>query len=288
MPTQLVLVVQLDASDPPARLGEWLEAAGLDLDVRALDEGQALPADLSEHGAVVVMGGAMGAWDDESTPYLPAVRELLRRAVAEEVPTLAVCLGYQLLAAANGGTVRPMPDGPEVGAQLVAKRTAAATDPLFATLPITPDVIQWHHDEVSQLPPGAVHLASSPACENQAFRLGRLAWGVQFHIESTPDMVREWAATDPPEGWDTDLLLERADAVQDDLAEVWAPFAATFAGIARDPAAVPPPRGVRTSTAAPITDPAAIRAALAAEANTAHGGGSHGVLPFPQRREPDA
>lgn len=269
MPSQPVLVVQLDASDPPARLGDWLRAVGLVLDVRALDAGETLPAELSGHGGVVVMGGEMGAWDDETAPYLPAVRELLRRAVAQEVPTLGVCLGAQLLAAANGGTVRRRPDGPEIGAQLVAKRAATATDPLFASLPITPDVIQWHYDEVSQLPPGAIHLASSPVCDNQAFRLGRLAWGIQFHIETTPAMVRAWAADLSADGWDVDRVVERAEAVHDDLAEVWAPFAAAFAAVVADPAAVPAPRGPRTSTAVPLTDPAAIRAALAAEATHA-------------------
>lgn len=279
-----VLVVQLDASDPPARLGEWLVDAGLDLDVRALDAGAELPSDLSDHNAIVVMGGAMGALDDATVPYLPAVRSLLREAVSDEVPALGVCLGHQLLAVANGGQIRRMPDGPEIGAQLVAKRTAAADDPLFSTLPITPDVLQWHFDEVHLLPPGAVQLASSPACEHQAFRLGRLAWGLQFHIETDAGIVRAWA--DEDRGTLDDDVLEaivaRAVTIDDDLAEVWAPFAASFADVVRDPGSVPEPRSVPSTTAAPLTDPAAIRAALAAEAHAARG-----LLPMPGLRRPD-
>ena len=277
-----LLVVQLDPSDPPARLGEWLRAAGLDLDVRALDAGDELPADLTAHCGVLVLGGAQSANDD--VPELKAVKAMLRDAIANEVPTLGVCLGFQLLAAANGGQVRRAPNGPELGAQLVAKRTTAATDPLFAALPITPDVLQWHFDEVSVLPPGAIQLAGSPGCEQQAFRLGRLAWGVQFHIETTPEIVRSWAREDAAElaDYDLDAIMARVVDTDADLIEVWQPFAAAFADLVRDPDAVEPPRGVPSSTATPLTDPAAIRAALAAEASAARG-----VLPMPQLRRPD-
>ncbi len=278
------LVVQLDASDPPARLGDWLTAAGLDLDVRALDAGADLPDDLGGHDAIIVLGGAMGALDDSAAPFLPAVRALLRTAVSDEVPVLGVCLGHQLLAVANGGQIRRMPQGPEIGAQLVAKRTAAADDPLFHAVPITPDVLQWHFDEVHVLPPGAVQLATSPGCEQQAFRLGRLAWGIQFHIETDADIVRSWAAEDRGTIKDDELeaIVARAVTIDDDLAEVWQPFAAAFADVVRDPDAVPQPNTTPSSSAAPLTDPAAIRAALAAEANAARG-----VLPMPGLRRPD-
>jgi GMP synthase-like glutamine amidotransferase len=263
-----VLVVVNDESDQPGPLGDWLAEAGLQLDVV---RGPDLPADLSGHDGLIVLGGSMGAWDDEQAPWLPHERTLLRSAVADEMPTLAICLGAQLLAAANGGRVEPNPDGPEFGAQLVAKRATAAADPLFGPLPITPDVLQWHFDAVTVLPPGAIRLASSPACENQAFRLGRLAWALQFHIETTPDLVRLWAAEDAAalDGYDLDLMLSRSDAAHTDIAEVWQGFAAGFAEVVREPATVPAPRTVPSSTAEPVTDPAAIRAALAAEAHAA-------------------
>lgn len=271
-----ILVLRLDASDPSARLGQWLREAGVELDERALDAGDELPPDLSAHDGLVVMGGAMGAWDDATVPYLAPVRQLLRDAVSAEVPTLGVCLGHQLLAAANGGQVRRMPDGPEVGALLVAKRSVAVSDPLFGAMPITPDVLQWHYDEVSVLPAGAVQLASSPECEQQAFRLGRVAWGIQFHIETTPQMVREWAAErdEALDDYDMDAILARALAVHDDLAEVWQPFAARFADIVRDPS---------SASAAAAPDPvAAARAALAGELNAARA-----PLPMPGLRPHD-
>jgi GMP synthase (glutamine-hydrolysing) len=280
-----ILVLQLAASDPPGRLAGWLSTAGLVLDVRDAAEPGAVPESLDSHAGLIVLGGGMGAAEDDRAPFLPAVRALLRAAVTAEVPTLGVCLGAQLLALANGGRVAPNPEGPEFGAQLIAKRTAAAADPLFGPMPITPDVIQWHFDAVITLPPGAVQLAGSPLCENQAFRLGRLAWGIQFHIETTPEIVRAWAASDAEalDGYDVDRILQRADAADPDVAEAWQPFAAAFAGVVLDPASVPAARAVPTSTAAPISDPAAIRAALAAELTASR---HPAVLPMPGRRPP--
>jgi GMP synthase (glutamine-hydrolysing) len=279
-----VLVVQNAASDPIGRLGTWLTDAGAHLDVVAADD---LPSELTGVDALISLGGPMGANDDATVPWMAHEKQVLRAAVAQEIPTLGICLGAQLLAAANGGRVEVSPEGPEIGAQLVAKRTAAGTDPLFAELPITPDVIQWHYDAITALPPGAIHLASSPVCDYQAFRLGRLAWGVQFHIETTPDVVRDWAdehkAAEGLDGLDLDLIVARSDAIHADIEEVWAPFAARFVDVARDPGSVPAPSGPQVSVAAPLTDPAAIRAALAAEAQAARG-----ILPMPAVRPPDA
>ncbi len=281
MPGPRLLVVHNADSDPVGRLGTWLTEAGAVLEIV---DGPGLPADLEGFDGLVVLGGPMGANDDADATWLPHERALLRAAVTTELPTLGVCLGAQLLAAANGGRVIVNPEGPEIGAQLVAKRGAASTDPLWGPLPITPDVIQWHFDTIVTLPPGAIHLASSPMCEYQAFRLGRLAWGIQFHIETTPDVVRAWAAKYARQFDQLDLerTVSRAVAVHDDLEEVWAPFAAAFVEIAAAPGAVAAAGGVRESVAKPVTDPAAIRAALAAEANAARTS-----LPMPGLRPRD-
>jgi GMP synthase (glutamine-hydrolysing) len=283
-----LLVVENADSDPIGRLGGWLSAAGLELDVHRPYEGAPLPSELNAYAGLLVLGGGMGAGDDAEAPWLPQVRVLLRAAVSAELPTLGVCLGAQLLAVANGGQVAANPGGPEFGAQLIAKRAACADDPLFGLLPITPDVIQWHFDAITALPPGAVQLASSPGSDIQAFRLGRLAWGIQFHIETTPEVVRAWAATDAPalEGYDVPRLLRRSDAVHDDLAEVWQPFAASFAAVVRDPTAVRASRAAPTSTAEPITDPAEIRAALAAELTASRGPTALPLLGLPGLRQP--
>ncbi|MEO9138181.1 MAG: type 1 glutamine amidotransferase [Jatrophihabitans sp.] len=283
MVTTRALILQLDRADPPGRLADWLTDAGLAFDVCDISAGAAVPSNLSDYDALVVLGGAMSASDDGAHSFLASVRELLRAAVRNEVPTLAICLGAQLLALAHGGRIEPNPEGPELGAQLIAKRSAGATDPLFGPMPITPDVIQWHYDTISALPAGAVHLANSPMCENQAFRLGRLAWGLQFHFETTTDVVEAWARTDAQQlqDFDLDLILRRSAAIHGDLEEVWRPFVSSFADLVRDPDSVAAAVGPATSTAAPVTDPAAIRAALAAEANA-----SRASLPMPTMRRP--
>lgn len=238
---RLLVVVPSD-TDPPARLGEWLRAAGLELDERHCDAGSELPGDLSGHDGLLVLGGPQSARDDEATsPELVGVRELLRQALADDVPTLAVCLGAQLLAQAGGGRVRTGIDGPEVGATLVAKRDSADADKVFGPLPISPDVISWHHDEIAELPTGAALLASNPFYPHQAYRLGQHVYGLQFHIETTPEIVRDWAARDDVgvanSPFDVETICARAAAVHPDVEEAWAPFAQRFAELVRSRAA---------------------------------------------------
>ena len=184
----------------------------------------------------------MGARDDDIAPWLPATRRLLATAVRTATPTLGVCLGGQLLAAATGGSVRKGPDGPEIGAYLTAKRDAAMDDPLFADVPMTPDVMQYHNDVVASLPQGSVLLLSSTGYPNQAWRQGPAAWGVQFHLETTAENVRDWARN---EGRPlTGRLGPVLDGAEDTMGEVWREFAFRFVAFARDfvPAEQEPPR----------------------------------------------
>jgi GMP synthase (glutamine-hydrolysing) len=273
----ILLVIQLDGSDPLGRLGDWLVQDGLNVDVRDLSAGDAVPADLDAAQGVLVLGRSTSASSDARSAGHAAVQQLFTRAIAQELPALAIGLGSHLLAAATGGRVGANPEGPEYGAQLIAKRANSATDPLFAALPITPDVIQWHVDTVLELPPGAIHLASSPICAVQAYRLGRLAWGIQFHLETDAELLRGWAAADADSllDYDVDAILTRAEGADDDVTHAWQPFVAAFAQIVMDPSTVPAARPIRVSTADPITDPAEIRAALANEMQSAR------QLPWP-------
>lgn len=270
MPALPLLVVQHELDDPPGRLGTWLEDAGVPLDVRTPFDGGTLPADLDRHAGLLVLGGAAAAHDDAVAPWLPEVRRLLSAAVQGEVPTFAICLGAQLLAVATGGRVERGAAGPELGAQLIAKRATAVTDPLFGPMPITPDVIQWHYDAIVALPPAAVLLASSPVYDVQAFRVGRLAWGLQGHIETTPELARRWAETDPTLiEYDLSKLLARMDDAHVYIEQAWRPVAQRFAEVLADPSSVRPRSGPNVVTAAPVEDPAAIRAALAMQMQSA-------------------
>jgi GMP synthase-like glutamine amidotransferase len=227
-----LLVVEPSDGDPVERLGEWLAQAGAELTVcRPAADG--LPDRLDEVDGLVCMGGEMGAYDDADHPWLVELRSLLGRAVAGRLPVLGVCLGAQLLALATGGEVRKAVNGPEVGTQLIAKRDVAAHDPLFAQLPLTPDVIQFHHDEISRLPPGATLLASSPRYSNQAFRIGAAGYGLQCHIETSPATVVCWARRDTAGNFPVHQLdRDHLEQVHVDIAQAWQPFATRFVALA--------------------------------------------------------
>jgi GMP synthase-like glutamine amidotransferase len=194
--------------------------------------GDPLPETLDGYVALVVMGGAQSAYPgpdgSRDADWFPALEGLLRKAVRYEKATLAVCLGAQLLATAHAGTVERSAAGPEIGPRLVARRDAADRDPLWAPVPLSPDVIQWHHDEISELPLGATLLAASTFYPHQAFRLGSRAWGVQFHPECDRDMIARWVADNDADPG----LVDACAAVLPDLEEVWRPFAGRFAAIA--------------------------------------------------------
>ena len=227
-----VLVIEHDPSDPVLRLGDWLTEAGAVLTVCRPHAGDPIPTELTGFAALISMGGEMGARDDEIAPWLPATRKLLATAVRTTTPTLGVCLGSQLLAAATGGTVRKGADGPEIGAYLTAKRDAAMDDPLFADVPMTPDVMQYHYDVVTTLPQGAVLLLSSTGYPNQAWRQGPAAWGVQFHLETSAENVRDWARGEGQEL--TGRLGPVLDYAEETMGEVWRDFAHRFVAFARD------------------------------------------------------
>lgn len=192
-----VLVVQHEDGCPPALLGKWLVEAGVDLDVRRAYAGDPLPPDLSGHEAMVILGGEMGANDDVEHPWLTPTKELARSAVRDAVPTLGVCLGHQLIAAALGGTVGRNPRGRQVGVYDIGWTTAASTDPLLAPLATPRRAIQWNEDLVLASPPGATVLATTALGEIQAMRFAPTVWGVQWHPEATPDMISSWVAFDP-------------------------------------------------------------------------------------------
>jgi len=176
------LVVQHAEPEGPYAIGDALDAAGVDVDVRRTFAGAGLPADAARLDGLVVMGGPMSAYSDLGFPTRMAELNLLSDALERGVPILGVCLGSQLLALAGGGRVYRGPAGPEIGWGLVELTDHAAADPLLFGLPRRLPVLHWHGDTF-ELPLGAVHLAASSRYRAQGFRCGAQAWGFQFHLE---------------------------------------------------------------------------------------------------------
>ena len=228
-PRRRALVVQHTPGEGPGTLARWLPAAGLDLDVVRPYAGDTLPERVTGHDALIVLGGPQQAYDDDSAPWLRATKDLLAAAVEDDVAVLGICLGAQLLAEATGGVVEPGENGPEIGARLVAKRDAAGVDPLAWDTPMSWICVQWHWDAITELPPGATLLASSTRYPHQMFRVGERAWGMQFHIEPTAEILTRWATEEGV----PDALLERSLAELPEVEDLWEPVLARFAAVVR-------------------------------------------------------
>ncbi len=185
-----ILVLQHIACEPPGVYEEVLRERGAEIHRVELDEGEPLPG-RRDFDAIVCMGGPMSAVDDAELPWLSAEKRLIAEAVHAGTPFWGVCLGVQLLAAGLGARVYPGP-APEVGLLPVELTEEALADPVFGGMPRELLTLQWHGDTFD-LPEGAVRLAGSPVYPNQAFRVADAAYGVQFHLEVSPDLAGEWA-----------------------------------------------------------------------------------------------
>ncbi len=188
-PAPRLLVLQHARCEPPGVYEDELRERRIGFDRVVLDEGEAQP-DWRGYAGLVVMGGAMGAYEGAAHPWLGPELALIGEAVAAGTAYWGVCLGAQLLAAALGGRVAPGPE-PELGVHEVQLTPAAAADPIFAQAPPRFRSLQWHGDTY-ELPGGAVQLARSPQYEQQAFVHGR-AYAVQFHLEVDRALAERWA-----------------------------------------------------------------------------------------------
>lgn len=141
--------------------------------------------------ALILMGGSMSANDDLA--FLHREIEQVRAAVRLGKPVLGICLGAQLIAKALGANVYPNATK-EIGWAPVTFTDAARNDPLFRDF--KSEVVFHWHGETFDLPQGAELLTSSAACRHQAFRLGDHVYGLQFHLEVTPEMISQWCQED--------------------------------------------------------------------------------------------
>lgn len=243
----ILTVIEHMPTCPLDRFAGWLTETSDDvrLDVVRPWQGDAVPALADAGDGLLVLGGQGHAYDDATSPWLPATRELLAAAVDAGLPTLGICLGAQLLAVATGGRVQvSAPPGREAGVIDVHPRPDAVDDALLGGLaadvpadhPLGGGVLaampSMHADAVVDLPARAVWLASSRLYPYQAFRVGDAAWGLQFHPEVSEDTFAAWA--DLHDDVDTQAVVaqlrDRAAEVEHGGREIAHRFVAVVAG----------------------------------------------------------
>ena len=183
------VVLQHVEWEGPGIIAHEAEKYGCEVDIRRLDREDEIPT-MDYIGGLVVMGGPLGAYEEDRYPFLRKECELLRAVTHRGLPVFGVCLGAQLLAKALGAKVFPG-HGAEIGFGSIELAEAGRQDALFVGFGEHLPALHWHGDTFT-LPEGAVLLASSPMYAHQAFRFGSRAYGLQFHIEPDTDTWTAW------------------------------------------------------------------------------------------------
>ena len=185
-----VLVFQHDPFEDLGFFSEVLEKQRTGYRVLRLFHGEMPAEDWERIGALIILGGPMSVNDEEQFPFLRWEKRIIRAAIDEAVPVVGICLGAQLIATTLGtmvyhGRVK------EIGWSPISITAHGQVDSLLGYLPENATVFQWHGDGF-ELPAGAIRLASSVNYKNQAFRVGKNIYALQFHLEVTPPMIARW------------------------------------------------------------------------------------------------
>jgi GMP synthase-like glutamine amidotransferase len=185
-----VAIFRHSPTEGPGYFATYLDRHAIPQRLVRLDEGERVPHGLDSFSGLVFMGGPMSVNDD--LPWIAPVLELIRGAVAKDVPVLGHCLGGQLMSKALGGVVSRTPLK-EIGWGDVRVEDSATARAWFGSG--RPSFVTFHwHGETFSIPPGATPVLSSPWCQNQGFALGPHL-GMQCHIEMTEELVQSWCDT---------------------------------------------------------------------------------------------
>jgi len=185
-----LLVFQHSAREPLGVFDPMLRRAGFRIRYVNFSRQPELKPDVSRYNGLIVLGGPMNVDQQDRFPHLATEIAAIQQALSLDIPILGICLGAQLLAAALGANVRPH-SVREIGWYPLHPTGEAGQDALCRHLGEHQHVFQWHA-YTFDLPPGAVHLASTPTCPNQAFRYGDRAYGLQFHLEADQHLIQRW------------------------------------------------------------------------------------------------
>lgn len=166
----------------------WITTQGHQLTLTRLYANDALPHP-DDFDRLVIMGGPMNIYEEQHYPWLSGEKALIRTAIAAGKSAVGICLGAQLLADALGSPVFAGQEK-EIGWLPIRFTPEGLATSLLHDLPDQALVFHWHGDTFN-IPAGAVHLAESEGCRSQAFLFDNRILGLQFHLESTPESVRE-------------------------------------------------------------------------------------------------
>ena len=185
-----VLVFQHEPAEELGSFAHLLDEQGIGYSHIRLFGDEIPTESWDEVRALIVLGGSMGVHEEEKYPFLKWEKTIIRAAIKNGLPLLGICLGAQLIASAAGAEVY-QGNFKEIGWYPISMTLEAEMDPLLGHIPNKAIVFHWHGDTFD-LPRGAQRLASSIYYDNQAFRIGRSVYGLQFHLEVTPAMIDRW------------------------------------------------------------------------------------------------
>jgi GMP synthase-like glutamine amidotransferase len=166
-------------------IDKWLQLHNYQISSTRLFESALFP-DVNEIDLLIIMGGPMSVNDEKELPWLIAEKKFVRAAIDAGKPVLGICLGAQMIANVMGSKIYPNTQK-EIGWFPI---TARSTYQQYFQFPSSITVFHWH-GETFDLPKNATLLASSKACTNQAFQIGKNVIGLQFHLETTPESLQE-------------------------------------------------------------------------------------------------
>jgi GMP synthase-like glutamine amidotransferase len=208
-----VLIVKNIAKEGPGTIEEFLKERGIDYNILEIYDCHAEIPDIRNLSHLVVMGGPMAVYESTEHAYLSLELAMIRSFIKSKKPVLGICLGAQMIAHAVGAEVYAG-DKQEIGWDRVDISPEGMEDPVLSTIAVDGDqvaeVFQWHGDTFD-LPKNSVRLSSSSAYDNQAFRYRENVYGLQFHIEVTPEMIREWFAEE--KGDNIEDMFRKSDAI---------------------------------------------------------------------------
>ena len=190
-----VLVFQHVATEGLGIIDKALKQKRVAADFIKIFKGERIPNNIHGYDGLIVLGGPMGVYEEDIYPFIKDAVLLIKSALKNDVPILGICLGSQLLAKAAGADVYKGKKK-EIGWYKVQLTDEGKRDGLFIGLPDEFTVFQWHGDTFDmgadlKSDPSSC-LASSELFPHQIIKVGKNAYGLQFHLEVTEEMIREW------------------------------------------------------------------------------------------------